>query len=76
MTTNPIFQFKTLTDTGIDLVPVGAKVYVDDSDGLGTSKEITKTGVGTLISTSTIQDFLNDTGIWKETPPTINGGVY
>jgi hypothetical protein len=66
MTTNPIFQFKTTTDTGIDQVPVGGAVYITDSDGNGAFKEVIKLSLGTLDETSTIADFLADTNLYDE----------
>ena len=80
MKTNPIFQFGATTDTGIDIVPVGAKVLIVDSDGSGTPKEVLKIDLGTLDGTSTVSDFLNDNTLFKEisagTAGDINGGTY
>jgi len=79
MKTNPIFQFNTTTDTGINRVPVGAKILIIDNDGNGTPKEVIKIDLGTLDETSTIADFLNDSSLFTEISAEvgdINGGTY
>ena len=82
MKANPIYEFKATTDLGVDMVPVGALILIEDSDGAGTPKLVRKLLQGALVSTSTIADFLNDVSLFKEiggatpTPATINGGIY
>jgi hypothetical protein len=79
MKTNPIFQFNATTDTGIDSVPIGAKILIIDNDGNGTPKEVIKINLGTLDETSTIADFLNDSTLYSEISAEvgdINGGTY
>jgi hypothetical protein len=74
MKTNPIFQFNTTTDTGINEVPAGAKVLIIDGDGSGTPKEVIKTALGTLDGDSTIADFLANSSLFSEV--VMNGGIY
>jgi len=79
MDTKPIYHFNDATETGIDKVPANAKVYILDSDGSGTPKEVTKVAMGTLDGTSTIADFLNDSTLFKEVTASvgdISGGTY
>ena len=62
MQLNPIFQFNNTTETGIDQVPVNAKVLILD-DGTGQSKEVIKISKGSMNSSTTIADFLNDSNL-------------
>ena len=50
----PNYHFKTVNDTGIDEVPVGAFIVVEDFNG--ESKTFTKTSDTGLTSSSTIAD--------------------
>jgi hypothetical protein len=79
MKANPIFQFNTTSDTGIDKVPVGAKVLIIDSDGTGVPKEVLKKDLGPLDENSTIGDFLNNSSLFTEITGSIDevdGGTY
>ena len=79
MKTNPIFQFNSTTETGIDKVPENAMVLIKDSDGAGTPMQVIKTALGSLDSTSTVQDFLNDVSLYagiEATLSEVNGGTY
>jgi hypothetical protein len=66
MITNPIWFFDTQTETGINEVPLKAKVYIQDSDGFGTPREVTKIHQGLLNGGSTIQDFLQDPTLYDD----------
>jgi len=65
---NPVFHFNASTDTGIDEIPLDSLVYIKDSDGSGTAKQVLKTDGTGLTGTSTIADFLGNTALWKEVP--------
>jgi hypothetical protein len=82
MRATPIFQFNDANDTGIDQVPVGAKIIVLDSDGSGTIKEMHKKSGGTFTPTSTIQNLLDDPTAFTDVSAglsataDIEGGTY
>jgi len=65
---NPVYHFDTTTETGIDQVPMGALVFIKDV-GLGKSRQVQKIDDTGLDSTSTIQDFLDDTNLHTEPVP-------
>ena len=66
MQTNPIFQFENTSSTGINEVPINGIVHINDYDGNGTPNQVLKIALGTLDSSSTIQDFLNDTTLYHK----------
>lgn len=80
MQTRPIFQFDSLNSKGIDEVPVGGKVVVNDYEN-GHPVEVIKIAMGTLTSASNIAEFMADpllftyTGIQNNTTGT-TGVVY
>lgn len=80
MKNNPVWHFDDTTQTGINTVPLDAKIIIKDSDGNGTPKELLKIAAGALDETSTIADFLNDSTLFAELggslPDTIEGGTY
>ena len=82
MRATPIFQFTDANDTGIDQVPVGAKIIILDSDGSGTIKEMHKKSGGSFTPTSTVQDLLNDPTLFTDvsvglgSTANIEGGTY
>jgi len=67
MQKKPIWHFESVTDTGIDKVPLNSKIYINDIDGAGTPLELTKISLGNLTETSTILDFLDDDTIYNST---------
>ena len=60
MTINPIYNFNTLSDLGIDSIPNNSTVVIIDSDGAGTMLQIQKIANTGMLPTSTISDFLAD----------------
>jgi hypothetical protein len=63
---NPIFHFDATTETGIDTIPSDALVYIKDVSG--SPKQVLKIDNTGMTSSSTVQDFLDDTNLWKEIP--------
>lgn len=66
MNERPIFHFDDLSSTGIDKVPVGAKVLITDFSN-GHPLEVIKIGMGTLTSASNIAEFIADISLYVRT---------
>ncbi len=70
MKRKPTYCFDDLASLGIDEVPNEAKVVIKDN-GSGGLREVLKVANTGLDATSTIGDFLADTGLYRE----IEGGI-
>ena len=60
----PIYNFDDETSTGIYDIPLDHLVYITDFNG--SPKQVIKLGNGSLIASSTIQDFINQGALWDE----------
>jgi len=61
---NPIFYFENTTKTGIDEIPLFSVVTIKSL-----SIQLIKTNQGSLTSSSTVQDFLDDGTLYEEIKP-------
>jgi len=71
MIRNAIHTFDNAASTGIGKVPVFGIVHIEDFNGR--PRFVQKLGV---VSSGTIQDFINDTSMWKEVSKDKLGALY
>jgi hypothetical protein len=79
MHTNPIYHFDDENDTGINRVPLDALIVINDASNQSV-QQLQKIDNGNLTDTSTIEDFLNNSALYKnmdflakdEIPPTLS----
>lgn len=66
----PMYIFEDETELGIDKVPNGSVIVVQDYNSTGKSIQTMKSGDGTLGTSSTVADFLADKTLYESYLPT------
>jgi len=70
---SPVYQFDSITDTGIDKIPTDALIYVKQPDG--SISQFVKQANSGMSATSTVADMLANTDLFKpavEVPASLN----
>ncbi len=76
MQKNPIYQFEDESSLGIDVVPVDAIVFIQNYNLTG-PLQVLKIANSNMNGSSTIADFITNTGNWKQiATPEIAGRIY
>ncbi len=70
---NPIYHFDNTTETGINIIPNDTLILIKDVDNY--PKQVIKIDNTGMTSSSTIQDFLDDTSLWKSVTKFIESEV-